>query len=153
MITNENVTTAQIEWANGIIKIGSLKDNPTECKRETETFVARLYNYDHGRVLFKPTRASEKQFRLDKEGAISYFVGDNQKYPEDNGFALQPWTKIKFDNADIIIDENTAVAMGNYYLTDTENNEVKVEYTIGFVKHDDGSLKINLHHSSFPFKK
>ncbi|MDZ7764650.1 MAG: hypothetical protein U5K00_09515 [Melioribacteraceae bacterium] len=153
MITKENVITAQIEWANGIIKIGKLKDNYTECKREAEAFVTRQYNYDHGRVLFKPTRASEKQFRLEKEGAISYFVGGNQKFPEDTGFALQPWTKIKFDNADIIIDENTAIAMGNYYLADTENNEVKVEYTIGFIKRDDGSLKINLHHSSFPFKK
>jgi hypothetical protein len=40
--------------------------------------------------------------------------------------------------------------MGNYFFTDLDGNEAKVEYTFGY-KLVDGVLKIDLHHSSFPF--
>ena len=40
--------------------------------------------------------------------------------------------------------------MGNYYFEDLAGNEVKVEYTFGY-KLIDGNLKIDLHHSSFPY--
>lgn len=152
MITKENVLTAQLEWANGIINLGKLKENPSEYTRAAEEFVTRHYNYDNGRVLFKPTRASKLQFRLTKEGALSYFVGGNPNFPEDTGFALQPWTKIKFDNADIILEETRAFAMGNYYLTDLSGEETKIEFMIGYTQNSVRELKINIHHSSFPYK-
>ncbi|MBW2183666.1 MAG: hypothetical protein JRF49_07355, partial [Deltaproteobacteria bacterium] len=44
-----------------------------------------------------------------------------------------------------------AVAMGNYFFTQVDGTEVKVEYTFGYIKGSDGKLKINLHHSSIPF--
>ena len=40
--------------------------------------------------------------------------------------------------------------MGNYFFTSLEGVEVKVEYTFGY-KLVDGSLKIDIHHSSLPF--
>ena len=69
---------------------------------------------------------------------------------EDKGFAIQPWTKVRFDNTDFILEDNRAIAMGNYFFTDLDGNEAKVEYTFGY-KLVDGVLKIDLHHSSFPF--
>jgi hypothetical protein len=41
--------------------------------------------------------------------------------------------------------------MGNYFFTDLEGNEAKVEYTFGY-QLIDGDLKIDLHHSSFPYQ-
>ena len=40
--------------------------------------------------------------------------------------------------------------MGNYFFTDLDGNEAKVEYTFGY-KLINGVLKIDVHHSSFPF--
>ncbi len=40
--------------------------------------------------------------------------------------------------------------MGNYFFTDAEGSEVKVEYTFGYVQDEVGALRINLHHSSIP---
>ena len=54
-------------------------------------------------------------------------------------------------NQNLILDENRAIAMGNYFFTDTSGNEVKVEYTFGY-KLIDGNLKIDVHHSSFPYQ-
>ena len=40
--------------------------------------------------------------------------------------------------------------MWNYFFTDLDGNEAKVEYTFGY-KSINGNLKIDLHHSSFPY--
>ena len=53
-------------------------------------------------------------------------------------------------NSEIITHGETAVAMGNYFFTDTEGTEVKVEYTFGYIEDEDSNLRIQLHHSSVP---
>jgi hypothetical protein len=40
--------------------------------------------------------------------------------------------------------------MGNYFFTDLNGDEAKVEYTFGYQLQGD-VLKIDLHHSSFPY--
>ena len=112
--------------------------------------VKTLYAYQIGPVLFKPTLAATDQFRPTFETALSYFVASNNACPEDQGFAIKGWTNVRFENSDVIIDGNTALAMGNYFFTSQEGSEVKVEYTFGYIKDDDGSLRIQLHHSSMP---
>ena len=101
-------------------------------------------------VLFKPTLAAREQFRPTFEQALSYFVASNGACPEDTGFAIKGWTKVRFENADIVIHETTALAMGNYFFTGPEDEEVKVEYTFGYVLDGTGGLRIYLHHSSMP---
>jgi hypothetical protein len=70
---------------------------------------------------------------------------------EDSGFALQPWTNVRFENASVILNEKTAIAMGNYFFTELNGNVVKVEYTFGYFLDSKQCLKINLHHSSLPY--
>ena len=60
--------------------------------------------------------------------------------------------KSSFENAGIVLSADTALAMGNYFFTDTNGDETKVEYTFGYVKDKDGNLRINVHHSSVPFQ-
>ncbi|WP_459211502.1 hypothetical protein [Aquimarina rhabdastrellae] len=101
--------------------------------------------------MFKPTKCANEQFRPSKSEALSYFIaGEQRACKEDKGFALQPWTKVRFENTDFILEANRAIAMGNYFFTDVEGNEAKVEYTFGYKLIDD-TLKIDLHHSSFPY--
>lgn len=150
-ITEAEVNEAQKVWADGIVAIGSAYSNNGDYKALAAEHVDTLYGYDEGTVLFKPTKASADQFRLTEEEALSYFVGGSVE--EDTGFALQPWTAVRFENADIIIDTDSAVAMGNYYFTDAKTGkEVKVEYTFGYVRDADGNLLINVHHSALPYK-
>ncbi|MGC9355249.1 MAG: hypothetical protein ACP5D9_15485 [Mariniphaga sp.] len=145
------IERAQKIWAERIVEIGKAFLQNGDYKLVAKNLVDDLYGYREGNVLFKPTKASEQQFRLNAESALSYFVGDNLNFPEDKGFALQPWEKIRFENAGVICKENHALAMGNYYFTDTSGNEVKVEYTFGYFVNENGDIKINLHHSSLPY--
>lgn len=152
-ITKQEIAQAQKIWGGGVVAIGNAYSKGEDYKKVAEELVDSLYLYQSGPVLFCPTKASKKQFRLTREGAVSYFVGDDRNYPEDKGFALQPWTKVRFENAETYIHGDYAVAMGNYFFTPEEGEEVKVEYTFGYIKDKDGKLKINLHHSALPYVK
>ena len=102
-------------------------------------------------MLFKPTKAKNIQFRNDKNSATSYFIaGDERKCNEDKGFALSNWSKITFENSDIILGEEHALAMGNYTF-ENDNTKIKVEFSFGYKKVN-GLIKINLHHSSIPYQ-
>ena len=90
------------------------------------------------------------QFRPTFESALSYFVASNNSCPEDEGFAIKGWTNVRFENHKVTADGNRAFAMGNYFFTDQEGYEVKVEYTFGYIEDEDSNLRIQLHHSSMP---
>jgi hypothetical protein len=151
MITKEQVLDAQKKWGEGVVKIGSLKETRSACEAFASQFLDERYTFESGPVLFKPTKCTEEQFRPSKAEALSYFIaGDDRKCKEDQGFAITPWTNVRFENSEFILEENRAIAMGNYFFTDLNDNVAKVEYTFGY-KLINGELKIDLHHSSFPY--
>lgn len=149
-ITRQDVIDAQKTWGDAIVDIGEAENDGEDFNALAEETVDTLYAYDEGHVLFKPTKAAQKQFRLTEEDALSYFVGGN--ISEDEGFALQPWSQVRFENAAIALDCNRAMAMGNYFFKDANTGkETKVEYTFGYIQDEDGKLLINQQHSSLPF--
>ena len=103
MITKEQVLEAQEKWGNGIVKIGELKDTIKECRMFTLDFISKMYDYENGIVQFKPTKASDAQFRGDVKSALSYFIGSDSDFSEDSGFALNPWVNADFENNSINI--------------------------------------------------
>merc|ERR1712217_530030 len=120
---------------------------------------AELYGYGHTNVLFKPTKAKEYQFRPTGADAMSYFVGGGvveNGYDEDAGFAInggKGWSNVVFDNHQVELNGDMAIAMGNYYFTSAaDGSETKVEYTFGYKRNDDGKVRIFLHHSSVPYR-
>ena len=151
-ITEREVVNAQKMWGNGIVRIGSVFTNKGDYSAEAADFIQDMYGYDLSSVLFKPTLAANDQFRSSFDAALSYFVGGNDAYAEDKGFAIKPYTNVKFDNVGIINNScRMAVAMGNYFFTDTSGGETKVEYTFAYVKDSDGDLRIVAHQSSLPY--
>jgi len=151
-IEEAEVLSVQKKWGEGIVEIGKLVGKPTEYTAKAQSVIDTLYGYKTGPVLFKPTKAAEKPFRLDTKAALSYFVSGNTAFPEDKGFALKPWTGVRFENNGVLLEGTTALAQGNYFFTDTDGKETKVEYTFGYFRDSEGQLRINLHHSSLPFK-
>lgn len=150
MLTRDDVVEAQRQWGDGVVAIGAAHTAGDDVRAVAERHVDTLYHYGGGEVLFKPTRVRDEPFRLTRDAAVSYFVAGDDRWPEDSGFALQPWTAVEFRNAGIIVDDHRAIAMGHYLFTPTEGDPVTVEYTFGYVEVD-GSLRIDVHHSSVPF--
>jgi len=146
----EDIINIQKEWASGIVKMGELSNDRDSLESFTSDFLDKIYDFDN-QVLFKPTKAANEQFRNSKGSAYSYFIaGDDRECQEDNGFALSNWTEILFDNSNIIINEDIAIAMGNYTFKN-EASKIKVEYSFVY-KNYGNKIKIILHHSSLPYK-
>ena len=151
MITEDQVIEAQNQWGAGVVKIGSFTNSRKKLEIFVATYLVLHYCLKKSTVLFTPTKCAQEQFRPTKAEATSYFIaGEGRSCEEDKGFAINPWTKVRFENTGFILEEKRALAMGNYYFTDLEGNEAKVEYTFGY-QLIDGTLKIDLHHSSFPY--
>lgn len=157
IITYDEVNAAQQAWCDALVQIGKLKEEGGDYKAYAEKVLSEAYNYDQGKVFFKPTLAfGDQTFRNDKKGALAYFVGGDPDYPDDKGFALKPWVKARYDNAGdnnqgIQIYGSVAITMGNVWVTDKEGNEVMVDKTWVFKKGKDGKLRIIVHKSSLPF--
>lgn len=150
-ISKQEVLDAQKAWADGIVAISKVFVDKGDFKERAAQHIKDLYAYDQSEVLFKPTLASDDQFRETYDQALSYFVGG--KISEDKGFAIKPWSKVRFGEQQIITDSDSAIAMGNYFFTPVgSEEETKVEYTFAYMKDKDGKLRINVHHSSLPFQ-
>ena len=157
VITYDEVNAAQQAWCNALVKIGELKESGGDYKAYANEVLSTAYNYDSGKVFFKPTLAyGDQTFRNDKKGALAYFIGGDPDYPNDKGFALTPWVKARYDNAGannegIQIYGSIAITMGNVWVTGKDGKEVMVDKTFVFKKGKDGKLRIIVHKSALPF--
>jgi len=149
LITRDEVEAAQQAWGDGVIAIGKAYADGGDYRALALETIDRLYGYDLGPVLFKPTWAMQTQFRPTREDALSYFVKGH--IDEDRGFAIAGWAKVRFDNHNMILGEETALAMGNYVFTDADGTELKAEYSFGYMRDANRALRIILQHSSAPF--
>ncbi|MEN0050267.1 MAG: phosphoribosyl-AMP cyclohydrolase [Bacteroidota bacterium] len=151
-IVEQEIVDAQIAWGEGIVKIGKIYTEGGDYSAAATEHINKFYNYQEGSVLFKPTLAAHIQFRPTFEGALSYFVGSNSNFPEDHGFAIKPWSAVRWESAGTQIFGSEAIAMGNYFFTPAEGGEdVKVEYSFAYTKDSSGALKIILHGSHLPY--
>jgi hypothetical protein len=157
IITYAEVNAAQQAWCDALVKIGKLKEEGGDYKTFANQVLSDAYNYDYGKVFFKPTLAfGDQTFRNNKKGALAYFVGGDPDYPNDKGFALTPWVKARYDNAGeknegIQIYGSVAITMGNVWVTDKTGKEVMVDKTWVFRKGKDGKLRIIVHKSALPY--
>lgn len=155
-VTEADVLAAQRIWGDALVKISTDYDTGGLAKAKTTAQAAldAAYGYNLGAVLFKPTLTTAPQtFRVDQEGALAYFVGDNKKYPNDTGFALKGWRSWEMKNVAMQLRGDTAIAMGNLILTDKNGKTTTVDKTWGYARDDQGVLRIVLHHSSLPVSK
>ncbi len=152
-LTEADVMAAQQAWGEALLQISrDYAENGIEHARKTaEATLNSAYAFNHSTVLFNPTLTSgETTFRMTHDGALAYFVGGCENYP-DSGFALKGWESFDIQNAGMLINGDMAISMGHVTLTNGDGEVTKVDKTWGFQRFDDGDLRIVLHHSSLPF--
>merc|ERR1712151_1211560 len=90
-VTRDDVLAVQQAWSNAIKSISKIHKEGGNYIQAATVAAGELYAYGHSNVLFKPTKASDNQFRPTAESAMSYFVGGNavdDGHAEDAGFAM-----------------------------------------------------------------
>ena len=159
-ISVSDVKAAQDTWCEALITISKTHDEGGLAKSKplAGEVIDAAYGYQFGPVAFKPTWAKGNQtFRYTRAGALSYFVGGDPSF-DDPGFAIgtpdakrSPWVKCEPEIFVIQSFGNTANAMGWVHLEAADGTTSKVDKTFGYVRDDDGALRIVVHHSSTPF--
>ena len=155
MINGKDMNDARNAWGDGVILISETfnKKGIEEATIIAKKILQDLYAFELGPILFKPTLSSGNQtFRSNLEGALSYFVGNNSKYPMDDGFGINSWHKFESETSDIFIEGDIALWMGWVTLTNGNGDIIKVDKSWAYKKMSNGNLKIVLHHSSLPYK-
>ncbi|SDB90298.1 hypothetical protein [Acinetobacter boissieri] len=154
-ITQLEVEAQQQKWCNSLVAISQtyLKDGQLAAKKMASDVLDDQYGYKDNTVLFKPTLSQKPQtFRTTKEGALAYFVANDEKFPNDTGFALKGWQKCSVENDAFNISNDYALVMGKVYLEDGKGKITTVDKTWGFVKDKNSKLKIVVHHSSLEYQ-
>ena len=154
-ITEKELAEARINWGKGLIDISSSydKDGINKVNSLASEILDNLYGFEFGPILFKPTLSGGIQtFRTDKEGTLSYFIGQNSKYSSDTGFALKSWRGSNSETSSVFVENDIAMWMGWVSLTNKDGDVVKVDKSWGYKRNKDGILKIVLHHSSLPYQ-
>lgn len=155
-ITAAEVNAAQQDWCDGLVEISQVHQQKGDYRAVASQLIDDLYDYQDGKVFFKPTLAhGPNTFRPTREGALSYFVGGDDSFPEDSGFALKNWKAVTFDNNasenGMQIHGEIAITMGNVYLTNADGEKVMVDKTFVFRRGADGKLRLCVHKSALPF--
>ncbi len=154
-ITEHELTEARKIWGDALVAIATAFDNEgiDSATALANGALDAAYGYNLGPVLFKPTLASGAQtFRPTREGALSYFVGHNHKYPGDSGFGLKSWREVVSETSASFIEGNVAMWMGWVTFTDKDGHVTKVDKSWGYKKDQEGTLRIVQHHSSLPYE-
>ena len=160
-ISVAEVKAAQNAWCEALLSISKVhKDSGiTKSKALAGEIIDAAYGYQFGPVAFKPTWAKgDTTFRDTRSGALSYFVGGDPAF-NDSGFAIgtpgdnrSTWVKCVPEIFVIQSFGNTANAMGWVHLEAADGTTSKVDKTFGYLRDDNGALRIVVHHSSTPFK-
>ena len=156
MLNKSEIEKIQSKWGDVIIKVG--KQNSIENKLNfLKPKLKQLYDFDYG-IQFKPTKASNNQFRNNFDGALSYFLG--YKYLEydyilRNGKELND-SIVKSENINFsypkLLDkysEDKGFALSGWDKVIFENDSLKVMNNIAVAM---GNYFFEIIHSSTPLK-
>ena len=145
------IDTLQL-WCENVVEVGKVFAENGDVKKFTLKVLTNNYDYDNGKVLFKPTLAFGSQtFRNTKEGALAYFIGNNSDYPNDKGFKLKPWVKVWYNKLDYILNNDIAILQCNIHFIGADDSHIFVNKSFVFKICDDNKIRIILHQSSLPY--
>ncbi|MBK1442127.1 hypothetical protein JHJ32_19170 [Parapedobacter sp. ISTM3] len=145
------IDTLQL-WCDNVVLIGKIYSEGGDVASAADKVLSDNYDYDSGKVLFKPTLAYGPQtFRPTKEGALAYFIGGNSNFPDDKGFKLKPWVKVWFNKLDYILHNDLAIVQCNVHFIGADDSHIFVNKSFVFKVCDDDKIRIILHQSSLPY--
>ena len=155
LITACEINAFQQAWCCSLLLISKVHSLGGDYRTAALDFIDDMYDYSTGVVYFQPTvDAKQRACRTTRDGALSYFIGENANYPEDTGFALKGWTGIRYDNCEtqqgVQMYDDIAVSLGHLYFTGSDGIEVMVDKMFMCRRGSDGKLRICVQRSALP---
>lgn len=153
MFTEDMVHNALQTWCDNVVAVGKAHSEGGDARAVAVQVLHDNYDYDNGKVLFKPTLTFGTQtYRPTKEGALAYFTGGDENFPDDKGFKLKPWVKVWYSKEDFILHGDLAIVQCNVHFIGGDDSHIFVNKSFVFKACEDGKVRIVLHQSSLPYQ-
>jgi hypothetical protein len=157
-LSEKEIQQAQKNYASAIKQISKTYFAGGKWINIAKKAAGKLYIDGDVKVVFKSSDVKDTPFRPAAEQAMYFIAGgkihDVYGIQEPASFAIsgsKGWSGIKFENHQIEITQNVAIAMGKIYFTSAETSGItESDFTFGYRKDDDGKVGIFFHNSSVP---
>jgi hypothetical protein len=154
----EKSTKRRKKYAQAIKHISKAYYAGSDYVEEAHKAARKLYTDGDVKVLFKPNEVKDAQFRPVAGQAMSFIAGgkldDYLGFEVPASFAVigsKGWSDVEFENHQMEVTDNIAIAVGKCYLTCAETSGItEVEFTAGYKKDEDGMVGIFFHNLSMP---
>jgi len=118
----DKIEDAQQRWCEGLLAMSGMRHSDHSANAKLRLFAQRYIDAEYAdHILFKPTLSSTT--RTDRQGALAYFVGGDDSYEKDMGFAKKErWVACRYPkpserNTILSNDRTLAVLSGPLTLT------------------------------------
>ncbi len=153
MFTQDMVHKALQTWCDNVVAVGKAHSDGGDPRTVAAQVLSDHYDYDTGKVLFKPTLTfGTRTYRPTKDGALAYFVGGSDEFPDDKGFKLKPWVKVWYSKEDFILHGDLAIVQCNVHFIGQDDSHIFVNKSFVFKECEDGKVRVILHQSSLPYQ-
>ena len=150
LIKESEIIAFQNSYSFSFYSITNAIKNEENVEQAAQKHIEGNFGFNDGKVLFKDGNDMDKAFRSTYEGVLSYFIGNSDSFPGDQGFANNRWEKISWNNSGIINNGDMAIVIGRATLTDSDKNVVEQNYTLGLKKNKEGEIKIVIYKTAIP---
>ncbi len=146
----EMVVNALKLWCSNVELICKIHAEGGDITYAANKVLSDNYDYDQGKVLFKPTLAFGPQtFRSTKEGALAYFIGGNSDFLDDKGLKLKPWVKVWFNKLDYVLQNDVAIVQCSVHFLGSDDCHLFVNKSFVLkICDDDDRVRVVPHQSS-----
>ena len=132
MMTRHDIDNAQQAWGDGIVAIAKAHSDGGDYEAVPE-IMSKHCTPTGWETSCSSQRSPLLNFRPTFDEALSYFVASNNACPEDKASPSRDGQMSDLKDAGVILRETTALAMRSTFSQHLLRDEVKVEYTFGYV--------------------
>jgi len=156
-LSEKDVHQAQKSYAKAIKQISKTYYAGGNYVKEARMAAGKLYD-GKVKVVFKLNEVKDTHIRPVAAEAMPFIAGgtvdDDHGIEEPARFAIsgsKGWSDVKFENIQIEVADNVAIALGKYYFTCAETSGIaEADFTFGYRKDELGKVGIFFHNSSIP---
>lgn len=150
-ITVSEIIAFQRAYGNSFNIISRAIEDNSYYETAAKNHIDKNYNFKEGKVMFKLGHEDNIPYRDSYEGLLSYLIGKNKKFPNDQGIAKENWRKLEWKNDGIINkNSNVAVIIGNVVMERNDDKRIVQNFTMCLRRDSQGEVKLIAHKITNP---
>lgn len=143
-ISISEINSFQEDYGASFNAIANAIADESYYELKAKEHIENFYNFKEGEVIFKIGYDDNTPFRNTHAGLLSYLIGKNKEFPNDDGIAKKQWRKMNWNNMATIMERDVAIAFGRVTMESSEEY-IEQNYTMVLKRAENGKVKLIAH--------